>query len=109
MFFIINKQTISKYIEAVIKSNSHAEGFMIRQGQGGGFLREAISGRGGFVKSPNAATAFKQSKRIISHCATLAFNHGLEPCLYILVKENDGSTKLELVMLMIPEEDQAAG
>lgn len=109
MFFIINKQTISKYIEAVITSHSHAEGFMIRQGQGGGFLREATAGRGGFVKNPNEATAFKRSKRIVSHCATLAFNHGLEPCLYMLVKAHDGSTKLELVMLMIPEEDQTAG
>lgn len=108
MFFIVCKQNIKKYIESVITTNSHAQGFMIRQGQGGGFLREEIAGRGKFVKNPNSATVFKELRRIVSHCGTLTLKHGFEPCLYMLVNTGDGSMKLELIMLLVAEDKQEA-
>lgn len=108
MFFIVCNQTIRKYVECVVTTNSHAEGFMIRQGQGGGFLCEAVAGHGKFVKDPNKATIFTELRRIVSHCGTLTLKHGLEPCLYMLVKTQDGSIKLELIMLLVGKNKQAA-
>lgn len=108
MHYIVTKETIMKFVGGMVKANPHAEGFMIRQGQGGGFLAETGIGKGKFVKDPNKATILNDISRIASHCRSLNDLHEIEPCVYMLTKDDTGKLSLQLVMLIFFDEEETA-